>query len=364
MQQHWFQGSYRWIESVLLEMVRRGDARFERFLAAQLSELAAKPDDAGTSRDDRDFFLVTTLRRLQHAPDPLVLRVKSEAPIAAVWPQSPVFAVQILNADEHGARVHVANGGGYRSGRLERWRTDVRTLDGLAIEPFESRGGIGGGLFTWKELAPGESIDARIRLANYVAVPVPGTYEARLHYHDLESIANDRDLGNLILTTSEWTRFEVQPRTVRITKAEDARAKKIVAEAVVPESIVTYWMPYDPETPFPGEARTSEERLFEMGWKSVPALLAALEEEDLSVRRRAWVLAQLYNLTGLHDPSAQAGIVGKHEHAPGPLETGSTQDRAFLTGWSGDGPIEEPKQRAFADKWKQSATGFRFEIVD
>lgn len=202
----------RQLEGLLCEIVRRGGAAWETFLGEELKRPMSQRDygyeDAFMCGDVQ---VLIALRRTQRKPEPLSISVLAK-PRAEGGAAGTILQARLTNSDGAREPVRITHGGGYRSGRLERWRVDVRTAEGDLLPPVKWEYAMGGGLCDGRTLALGDYEEVELPLSHYVAVPEAGSYEVRVSYHDQESIADARDLGNLIYTSSEWTRLEVGPR--------------------------------------------------------------------------------------------------------------------------------------------------------
>jgi hypothetical protein len=114
-----------------------------------------------------------------------------------------------------------------------------------------------------------------------------------------------------------------------------------------------------------GEPAAPEDRLFRAGWDAVPALLRKLDDETSDPRRRAWILAMLWNLTGLHPPAADEhlGAVGSclllQRWPSSAGGEGSEKPYGVRAG-----PTVPESQKKLVDLWRASAAWFDVEIVD
>ncbi len=110
-----------------------------------------------------------------------------------------------------------------------------------------------------------------------------------------------------------------------------------------------------PDTP-PG-------KLLALRWKAVPALLDGLADEKLTPKKRAWVLALLFSITGRNDPRGAEGVLGSYsDREAGWQVWGGVGGKAEAGGFGGseDGHvwdlfgrgIDAKKQRIFAERWR------------
>lgn len=342
------------LESVLSELVRRGGERFEAFLEAQWKAHRENPPQL--SFTDKGFYYLTALRRLQHRPDPLAVRIVGGASRLAHLPLGPVFDVELVNVDDAGTNLRVVE---RPCEGCANWNVEVRTLDGerMPMRVWPWLGSTGYDLR--RTLAPGEAQADRVVLAKYAAFVGAGTYEARLHYVEQDKIAQEEDVTDRIVSSSAWTRFEIQPALVRSTPADQERALAAITAVDDSTPVRVMYETWDPLQPFTAEPRSSDEVLWALGLASVKPLADALTDTHLSLQKRAWILAQLYNLTGLHAPFAERGTLGPFAFVDVRF---SKEEEGFVVE-PGIWKIDEAKQLAPAERWKKSVQSFVLEIT-
>jgi hypothetical protein len=289
------------------------------------------------------------------------VRIVDEGSLRTEFPQLPVVHVQLINADDPGTTLVAIED--CRSW-CYYWFVEVRTPSGERLLPRMPPFLGSTGYDPRRTLAPGEVATDRIPLAEKVAVSAAGVYEARFHFLEQVHISMSLHMENRIVSSSEWTRFEILPRTVRSTRAEAERARAAIAAVDDSTPVRLKYTTYDPERPFTGAARTSEEVLWSLGWKSMQPLLEALERTSITTHQRSWILAQLYNLTDLHDPGVQFRVLGEHlrvdvwfveDERRWHVDDGS---KSWVRGF------DEPTQIEFARRWTRSGESFRFETLD
>jgi hypothetical protein len=224
-------------ETVLTEMVRRGDAAYEQYMGKLMDQ---REKDLKAHRDKReekaksqppktdaeflhDFFhkggmedalqeislsrnleLLTALRRIQKKHDPLTIKV---TPVRHVGPtkieQLWEYHVVLKNVDVEKKQVFFTDGGDYRTGRLARWRFEVRDSRGKVLPQLHAPGRLGGGLTGYRYLKHGETWETALCLMDYVDLKELGEYTVRILYHNEIAIADLQDVTGLIVSVSE-----------------------------------------------------------------------------------------------------------------------------------------------------------------
>jgi len=223
--------------------------------------------------------------------------------------------------------------GDYRSGRFARIRVEVRDLDGRLLPVRTSFGLADGG--------------------------VAGEYEVRLGYHDRVAVANEERVDGLALMWSRPFRIRLVPPPIRVTRARIDELKREFAALDVARPPPMVAVPWREDLEFDGPPETAADRLFRAGLAAVPALLEVLEGPKLSPAARAQALAMLWNLTGMHEPTAGAhpaalGAVKWHYHWPGVVADAPAQ-------WESPAPPiglhpmallrSESEQKVVVDRW-------------
>jgi tetratricopeptide (TPR) repeat protein len=303
-------------EMFLAEMGRRGGKVIADFLQLE----------AGSQLE-----LLTVLRRAQGKRDPVEVAVRGPEERESVFPELPTFDVALVNVDEDEASVNFTEGGNYRSGRMERWRFDVVDSAGNTVPPSWIQDGMRGGLYTESQLAPGESWETSLAMADYIEIPSPGEYTVRIQYHDHREISEFALVDDLVVSTSRPIRMCVTLRAIEATRAEldaaaawlgklDAREPLKVLAGQYGSGAYDYFIP-------PG---SPQGKLLALGWKAFPALVAEVVKDDIDPARRAWVLSLLFTISGRNDPRADGGdALGSHEFR--------TQGRMHFGGRPGEG---------------------------
>ena len=306
----------------LWEMVRRGRMQWETFLQERFDQLMAKEIKPYENADDLvpgeqfNLELLTALRRLQKQPDPLQISVTNSENLTGTSVDLPVLEVTIKNVDKESVNIGFTFGGNYRSGRQTRWKILVQDGEGNEIPARGSLSPIGGGIFTTGVLEPGESWETSLSVRSYIEIPPPGKYTLTVLYHDTQTIASDTSVDGLIVCRSEPLPFAVKPLTIVSDMETQETVQKLVDELPGDERVKIVAGTYGdwahdfiaPDSP--------AGKLLSMGLKATPTIINSLEDEHLTMRKRAWLFAILYSLTGENDPR-QNSRLGSYEYKEG-----------------------------------------------
>jgi hypothetical protein len=385
-------------ESILSEVIRRGGGEAEKLLAAKLAaqdaKLAAALDAFHTEKDEtnrrkqwqavceleRNVELVTALRRVQKKPDPLAVIVDRSERIEGGTRDLPTLKVALKNVDLEKREIGINKGADYRSGRHARCRIHVWDSDGKLLPHLPRLSPQGGGLSDEGPLQFGETWEVELALASYVKISSAGKYEAQVLYADSGIIA-DIDtpgvLDRMIVFRSETFELHVEhgPKiAIRLKQDEMETAKALIRRLKGDEPLRILIGDYvdkhhdfiSPDSP--------QGALLNMAWQAVPALIEALEDENLTFRTRAWLISLLFSITLEHelDPTAEdgnfmprwRGVLPDYETRGSIVTTVRTQ-RGYSQEWRGDGKRiggneDTDRQRTFAKKWLR----FRDEYID
>src|SRR5262249_11650370 len=144
--------------------------------------------------------------------------------------EKPEFTVLIANLDEEKRTVcGFTWGGDYRSGRLDRWRFEIRDDKGNLL-PVIRLYGLGGGVFARVMLEFGESWHNDFPLRAYSTIAAPGKYTMRVYYHNETTIAGSEDIDERITFRSDEIKLEVTPIPVWVTEKQRREAKEWISE--------------------------------------------------------------------------------------------------------------------------------------
>jgi hypothetical protein len=184
----------------------------------------------------------------------------------------------------------------------------------------------------------------------------------RVQYHADDVIAFARDVRGWILATSEPIVVRLRPLRVKLTRAELERTRAWIDSIEVSRPPLLVEQRWTPEFRLTTCQHRPEDSLFESGPKALPALLDALDPADMDPLRRAWVLALLWDITGVHRPST-------------PDVDTALGDRDWLQEWPKDGArsgaseatldaIGRSEQRELTDRWRSIRSCVEVEIAD
>ena len=384
-------------ESILSEFVRREEPAAEETLSKHLAAMDQKKKAArdailslpegsidayeqisNLERSNQDLQIVTALRRIKKQPDPLTVVIELPKEIKAWTRELPVFKAVLQNVDPDKRSFWLQQGGDYRSGRHARWRIHVWDSEGNLLPELPSPSFVGGGIFGESQLPYGEAWDLTLPLESYVRIQKPGEYKLQVLYHDSETIADfesPKDLEGLIVFQSKVFELNVEHGpmiTIDLKPDSTQQAKSLMSllDENTPLKIVIG--DYDKEAQSFISPESPEGQLLTMEWQAVPALIAALENEQLSFKKRAWILALLFSITLERDLNpmnsdseiAPRGILKDYEYR-GSVVTSVFWKGGASYGIAGEGNVyggEEnlKEQLAFAKKWLQ----FRDEYLD
>ena len=390
------QGESRY-EFILSEFVRRGGPEAEQVLSKHLAAMDQRKKAArdailslpegsidayeqisNLERSNQDLQIVTALRRIKKQPDPLTVVIELPKEIKAWTRELPVFKVAIRNVDADKRNIWFQEGGDYRSGRHERWRIHVWDSEDNLLPELPRPSSFGGGSLRYSPLEFGETWDVTLPMESYVRIWKPGKYKLQVLYHDSKTIADfhgPKDLEGLIVYHSEIIDFNVEHGPmipIRLKPASTLQAKSLISLLDPNTPLKILVGEYDKEAYSFINPESPEGQLLAMQWQAVPALVASLEDERLSFRKRAWILALLFSITLERDLNpmnsdseiAPRGIVKDYEYR-GSVVTSVFWKSGASYGIAGEGKVyggEEnlKEQLAFAQKWLQ----FREEYLD
>ena len=340
-------------ELLLLEVVHRGGQRWMEYLANRHDALMRFSDQPPADYDDivsltisSNLHLLTALRRVQKKPDPLRILVAGKLNLSYTLNQRPLFRILIVNLDEEKEAVlGFTVGGNDRSGRLARWRIEVRDEEGKMLPVKRIFAAMRGGISTFQGLEYFESWHTTLPLENYVEIEAPGNYTMRILYHNDVAIVDRGDIEHRIVSRSPEMKLQVRPLSVSVTNAEREAARRWIAE--LPNSGPVKMMIGIIESPEFLNPTSPPGRLQSMYTSAVPDLIDAALDPMLEPGKRAWVLGILFAITGHNDPRhvreslfSPNEIIGAYEYCGA--------GKGAVSG----GRVDPVKQWAFAVRWR------------
>jgi hypothetical protein len=368
-------------DTCLTEMIRRGGSHWTAFIAAELEGARPDPDEFNEPDESdapakpksvcRNPRLLTALRRVQHRPDPVLLEVEGAPVIETVFPEVPALAYRFKNVDDGGETLCLGNfDRGTTSSRIE-----VRGADGSIVDVRRESRVIHSiqGMVSSDPIAPGASLGCGAELDEATFFPKAGDYRVRLHHHaswhDFNQ-ANDL-LDGWICERSEEFTIRVRPHGIALSPGDRRRLRERFDAIALESPVILVSNPWHPDAEYTAPASTPEDDLFRAGWNAVPVLLDVLDRGDASIQARAWALALLSDITGLHQPD----VTGfKRRSADDSEELAFGRYRAPLCwpgvmlpeGWfdTSDGRIAGPKlpdktqQEVLIRRWQETRKSF------
>ena len=206
----------RWtsqLDLCLSEMIRRG-ADWSPYLKTKFDELNRSAGDKEYSEHRNNLKLLTAIRRAEGQPDPVVVEIESFDRERLTCMSLPRIHVALKNVAEQ--PVNIAVGGNYRSGRLTRWRALLTNEKGETVPVRPWLLAMGGGLMSWRDIPPGESVKTELLLQHMVDVMPPGKYQFQIVYSDSATILLQDSLEGLILCKSEPMEIEIHPLEINV----------------------------------------------------------------------------------------------------------------------------------------------------
>ncbi|HLX63845.1 MAG TPA: hypothetical protein VKX17_21415 [Planctomycetota bacterium] len=346
--------SHEHSDIALTDIIRRGGADWEKRLAV-LADLALQNTDSAVT----SVLLLAALRRIQKKPDPMQIELTlPPGGPESEFPALPPVEATLVNRDLEKAAFTYTDGGNYRSGRLARWRFQIKRSDGSFV-PVKKRWGTGGGIYNVGTMQPNESWKTTLDMNSFMSPLEPGDYEVTVQYHDSSTIDNNDDLTGLIVFSSTPFKLRVKPRTLAVSATDLKRASDLLR--AIPEDAPLKIVAGTYAENFHGfvSPDSPHGKLLQMGLSAVPPLLDELESKGLSTSRRAWIFSLLFSLTSCNDPRyEQSGkqLLGSYEDQEGTWQiVGGKGVMGFGAGghgtsFGGPGP-SETDQHAFTERW-------------
>jgi len=216
-----------------------------------------------------------------------------------------------------------------------------------------------GGLEAREPLAPNGAIDAALPLSRYLAPLPPGKYQSRIYYSDVMAIAGPDEHIGVVAIESDPFELHVLPRVVETSNEEQARFASLIdalpSKAPVQILVGRYGSWADGFVP----PQSPAGKLFEAGWRAVPALISYVRRKDGDPVRKGWAFAILYSATGWFKPEDAVGDYEEHwcetETVGGGGMTANSR--------TGSGAVSAETQAAFAAAWAKVAAAIEVRGV-
>jgi hypothetical protein len=352
------------LEELLCELVRRATPACASFAAERLALARREPDWAGFEGDLPGLAWLVALRRIQQLPDPVAIAFDTEGTLESTFPCFPRVGFGLRNVDSEGLSLNLVQA-------LLRYGLDGVGPTGEPLQPSRCapRAFSGGG--TPVTLDRGGSLSGSLAAATWLKLDRPGTYRLRVSLLPGQCDPNERDLRGRIALVSPELAVRLRPLKVRLSHAEHeqqlAWLRAIDATRTIP--ILTMPGPNEPADPalrpasdWAKPAEAPDDRLYRTGFRALPALFDALDDATLDLPHRAWAVALLWDLTGVHE-AGSAGVGRKHVcpqwptlRAEGPiLASGSTYDSS---------PLDEARLERTLERWKRYRAFVEVEWTD
>ncbi len=319
--------------------------------------------------EPRELVLLTALRRAERKPDPLAIEFDTHSVRAVTFPRLPTISFQLKNVDV--SELFSLSGGAIFGfgGRYQCYRIDATDPRGVHLAPLPNPLFSCVGSVHEVTLAPGEVLDPELDLdlTQYVAAPQPGEYRVCVQFHSEENIAGAAGVEGWILATSQSFVVRLDPLSVRLSAHEVASMKEWIAAIDVQDQVLLIREHWSPGLTFFGEPTSAADRLFRAGWNGLPVLLEALDDEHLAQGRRACIVALLWDIAGIFDPSSDPGGVEDLYIGPWSERWPSTlKESAQMRSEFADRDQAEWAKRiaAFSDRWRALRSCVQLEIID
>jgi hypothetical protein len=149
-------------------------------------------------------------------------------------------------------------------------------------------------------------------IGSFVEIRQPGTYSLEVLYHNTKAIADESDISGLIVSRAKPITLIMRPLVIELTAQERKQAAQWIAALNANQRVKVVAGTYGESAHKFVPPTTPEGRLLGMGVKAVPALVESLGDKSLSDKKRAWILAILFSVTGENDPR-DSGVLGEYD---------------------------------------------------
>lgn len=299
----------RW-ERVVREIDARQMEERARALALQdADDLRADPTNEPSPPPAHDRHVLTTLRRLEGKPDPIVLEVQGAPVLRARFPTVPKVRAVLRNVDLS-ETVHVEFWCEHRdvAARLVTSSASMSATDCTAEETNVSV--CRHPQWIDVDLPPGGVASVELSLPLLVPRVEPGELDLVL---ELDEGLRDRDAPSAFALASAPFRLERSAPPIRLARATYDALRADLRSIARDACVKLVREPWSPDTTFARDDEGPEDRLFRAGWSALPVLIDALDDPRVEPRHQEWALGLLFDLTGLHQPAggfADRSLVG------------------------------------------------------
>ena len=288
---------------ILSEMIRRGGAELEHFVAG-LADGAPHESWRTSGSQPSELVLRTALARMRRKPDPLTVVVDEGSLLDVDFPVIPTLKCQLVNLDSEG-----------RAYPLDTVRNSYCRIVALDSAGHEARQRVTeqtGGWGSIGDLKAGHCMPLYVDLGT-VAFPTPGDYRVRVHFAPGEDLDRVPSMQGRVVFSSQEFKVSIGRRTIELKLARMDELRGAVRALDLEKSVPLVGEHWNDWTEYHGSAVDPEEILFRAGRDALPALLEALEDPKLEPLRRAWILGMLWNIAGTYDPAepGRFGVLAK-----------------------------------------------------
>lgn len=372
-------------EACLTEIARRSGDRWIAFLRSQLDQRRAlDPEHGNLGLRPNELVLLTALRRAERKPDPLEIGLDIPPLVTATFPCLPIVKVRLKNVDPSESFAMTIGGGPDGSGRFERCRIDALDSLGASVAPWPSTPWQGSHLFGHSMIKPGEAFglgiepelpdfrpETTLDLNQFIVLPRPGEYSMRVQYHDQEDLAGKTGLAGMIFVISQPFILRFEPLKVRLSALELAEMRDWLAALRTERPLILVREHWSPSTIFEGEVTSAADYLFRKGWNALPVLMDALDDPQLTSQQRAWIVALLWNITGILNPESSPESRPNRALMPTNVRFINTWASRFEMPVRTTIEFEYPERDAwivrlieFSDRWRELRSCVELEIAD
>jgi hypothetical protein len=200
-------------------------------------------------------------------------------------------------------------------------------------------------------LGPGGAVEALVDLGRLVELDSAGELRITLHYLPTWGAGLDaEELQDRLTLASAPLVFRWRP--LILARAEvDAFGVEAALAAIPPEApAVLVRRVFSPGRSYRRATPLGEDVVFAAGYAALPGLITALDTHAREPRRRAQILAMLYDLTGQCDPRLVDEALGPFALVPG------FQGEASDTVVFGTGFIRPESQDELVRRWRDLGT--------
>ncbi|MCA9264525.1 MAG: hypothetical protein KDA60_11775, partial [Planctomycetales bacterium] len=146
---------------------------------------------------------------------------------------------------------------------------------------------IGGGQSYQRPLGPGETWNTTLDVRRFIATPLPGRYTVQILYHNTRTIANESDITGLIVTKSKSFPMTVTKHAIELTPSDQRAAKALIEKLPEDAALKVVAGSYGPWAHQFVPPDSTAGRLLSMRMKGVPAMVDALDSNNVSANQRA-----------------------------------------------------------------------------